>query len=112
MTKGCRLIKCPNCGYEMPPEPKWLKKILERRNRDYGAAGLYDLNKTGILSGIQLLVACIALTLFLPCIAQLLMIIKERGAKTGICISLFVLLFSFTTACAVNYLLVRIGVVL
>jgi hypothetical protein len=34
MTKGCRLIKCPNCGYEMPPEPKWLKKILERRNRD------------------------------------------------------------------------------
>lgn len=34
MAKGCKLIKCPNCGYEMPPEPKWLKKILERKNRN------------------------------------------------------------------------------
>ncbi len=24
--KGCKLIKCPNCGFETPPEPKWLKK--------------------------------------------------------------------------------------
>ncbi len=80
--------------------------------RDYGVAGLYDLNKTGILSGVQLVVACIALTLFLPCIAQLLMNIKERGIKTGIGISVFILLFSFTIAFIVNYLLNRIGIVL
>jgi ferrous iron transport protein B len=105
------LLKVPVRLAGLPPEAAPIF-LLGFFRRDYGAAGLYDLNKTGILSGIQLLVACIALTLFLPCIAQLLMIIKERGAKTGICISLFVLLFSFTTACAVNYLLVRIGVVL
>ncbi len=80
--------------------------------RDYGVAGLYDLNKTGILSGVQLVVACVALTLFLPCIAQLLMNIKERGIKTGIGISVFILLFSFTVAFVVNYLLNTIGVVL
>lgn len=30
MTKGCKLLKCPRCGYETPPEPKWLKKLLKR----------------------------------------------------------------------------------
>lgn len=80
--------------------------------RDYGAAGLYDLNKTGILSGVQLVVACVALTLFLPCIAQLLMNIKERGIKTGLAISVFVLVFSFSVAFVVNLLLGSSGVVL
>ncbi|MEI7905319.1 MAG: hypothetical protein WCI43_07895 [Candidatus Firestonebacteria bacterium] len=27
-SKGCNLIRCPNCGYEWPPEPKWLKKLF------------------------------------------------------------------------------------
>ncbi|MFH1969863.1 MAG: ferrous iron transport protein B [Verrucomicrobiota bacterium] len=78
--------------------------------RDYGAAGLYDLNKHGALNGIQLVVACIALTLFLPCIAQLLMNVKERGWKTGAIISVFILFFSFLVAYAVNFVLTGLGV--
>lgn len=78
--------------------------------RDYGAAGLYDLNKSGTLTGIQLVVACIALTLFLPCIAQLLMNVKERGIKTGIGISIFILFFSFSVAFIVNQFLIYLGV--
>ena len=27
MSKNCRLVKCPNCGYEMPKEPRWLKTV-------------------------------------------------------------------------------------
>ncbi len=26
MMKNCKLIKCPNCGFEIPAESKWLKK--------------------------------------------------------------------------------------
>ncbi len=70
--------------------------------RDYGAAGLYDLKKVGLLSGNQLVVSCVTLTLFLPCIAQLLMNIKERGLKMGIVMSIFILLFSFTIGFIVN----------
>lgn len=33
LVKNCKLIRCPNCGYEWPAEPDWLKKIKERRNR-------------------------------------------------------------------------------
>jgi len=80
--------------------------------RDYGAAGLYDLNKAGALSGVQLVVAAVALTLFLPCIAQFLMNIKERGLKTALGITFFVLFFSFTVAFAVNFVLVNIGITL
>jgi ferrous iron transport protein B len=80
--------------------------------RDYGAAGLYDLNKTGILTGVQLVVSCVALTLFLPCVAQLLMNIKERGIKTGIAISFFVLFLSFTVAFLLNLVLVGLEVTL
>ena len=33
MVKGCQLIKCPNCGYEWPAEPDWIKKIQQHRDK-------------------------------------------------------------------------------
>ncbi len=53
--------------------------ILGFFRRDYGAAGLYDLYQSGVLAGAQLLVAAVVLTLFLPCLAQLVIMLKERG---------------------------------
>lgn len=80
--------------------------------RDYGAAGLYDLNSQGALTGVQLVVGCVALTLFLPCIAQFLMTVKERGWKTGVGISFFVLGLSFGIAFVLNLALTIAGVAL
>jgi ferrous iron transport protein B len=78
--------------------------------RDYGAGGLYYMQKEGLLNGNQLLVACVTLTLFLPCIAQFLMNVKERGLKTGVAISAFILVFSFSVGAAVNAILNVLGV--
>jgi ferrous iron transport protein B len=80
--------------------------------RDYGAAGLYDLNQEGGLTGVQVTVATIALTLFLPCIAQFLINVKERGWKMGVGVSVFVLLAAFGVAWLVNLILVGTGVAL
>jgi ferrous iron transport protein B len=77
--------------------------------RDYGVAGLYDLQKSGGFSGAQLLVGAIALTLFLPCIAQFLMTVKEKGWKTGLVISGTVLAISFTAALVVARMLSLLG---
>jgi ferrous iron transport protein B len=77
--------------------------------RDYGAAGLYDLNKTGLLTNAQIAVACVALTLFLPCIAQFLVNIRERGWKTGLSISAITLVMAFAVAVALNATLTTIG---
>ena len=105
------LLEAPVKLIGLPPEAARIF-LFGFFRRDYGAAGLYDLNQTGILSGVQIVVACVALTLFLPCIAQLLMNIKERGLKTGVGISVFILLFSFAVAFVVNYLLNGAGIVL
>ena len=48
--------------------------------RDYGAAGLFDLARSGGLTPGQLLVAAVSLTLFLPCAAQLTVLWREQGA--------------------------------
>ncbi|MFH1644998.1 MAG: nucleoside recognition domain-containing protein [Candidatus Omnitrophota bacterium] len=79
--------------------------------RDYGAAGLYDLNKAGILNGVQLVVACVALTLFLPCVAQFIINVKERGIKTALGISVFVLFFSFSVAYVLNQVLLMMNII-
>jgi ferrous iron transport protein B len=77
--------------------------------RDYGAGGLYDIQKRGLFSESQLIVACVTLTLFLPCIAQFLMNVKERGVKTGVAISIFILFFSFLVGFSLYLLLQGAG---
>ncbi len=105
------LSRAAQRSHRLPPEAARVF-LLGFFRRDYGAAGLYDLNKTGILSGGQLVVACVALTLFLPCIAQFLITVKERGVKTGVVISVFILFFSFSVAFAVNLILSKAGMIL
>jgi len=78
--------------------------------RDYGAAGLYDLEKQGLLSGREIIVSAVVLTLFLPCIAQFLMNIKERGMKFALSIAVFILFFSFSIGFILNKILLIWGV--
>ncbi len=78
--------------------------------RDYGAAGLYDLQQAGVLSGIPLVVAAVTLTLFVPCIAQFSVTIKERGLKTALAIALFVFPFAFVVGFLLNLILTTMGV--
>jgi ferrous iron transport protein B len=78
--------------------------------RDFGAAGLYGMYDSGLLTGLQLVVAAITLTLFMPCIAQFMMTVKERGLKTALGISGFIFPFAFLTGFIVNTLLTALGV--
>ena len=78
--------------------------------RDFGAAGLYGMHDSGLLTGVQLVVAAITLTLFMPCIAQFMMTIKERGFKTALAISGFIFPFAFLTGFIVHTLLTVLGV--
>ena len=80
--------------------------------RDYGVAGLYDLNRAGAFTGVQLLVAAVALTLFLPCIAHFLVTVKENGWKTGTAIAATVAMIAFCVAFALSHTLNALGVVL
>ncbi|MEW6194555.1 MAG: ferrous iron transporter B [Bacteroidota bacterium] len=65
----------------------WLKLPKEAANafvmgmvrRDFGAAGLFDMK----LTVEQITVAIITITLFVPCIASFVVMLKERGWKEG-----------------------------
>jgi ferrous iron transport protein B len=78
--------------------------------RDYGAAGLFDLDQAGLLTNPQLIISAVTLTLFLPCIAQLSVNIKERGARMATYITLFVFPFAFIVGYFLNLAFIFSGV--
>ena len=78
--------------------------------RDFGAAGLYDLHSSGVILGIPLVVAAVTLTLFIPCIAQFSVMLKERGIKTALAVALFIFPFAFLVGYILNLLLTTLGV--
>ncbi|MBI5194282.1 MAG: ferrous iron transport protein B [Nitrospirae bacterium] len=73
--------------------------------RDYGAAGLYALASAGQLNPNQILVSLVTITLFVPCVANLMVMIKERGLKTALAIVLFIFPFAFFVGGVVNFTL-------
>lgn len=77
--------------------------------RDYGAAGLYELQTKGLMDARQLTVAAVTLTLFIPCIAQFLIMKKERGWKVAGAIGVFVSLLAFGSGFILNRALLATG---
>jgi ferrous iron transport protein B len=84
--------------------------IIGFLRRDYGAAGLFVLAKGGLLNPHQILVSLVTITLFIPCIAQFFMMIKERGLKRALWISAAVIPIAFGVGGMVNFLLKVFGV--
>lgn len=80
--------------------------------RDYGAAGLYDLERAGALTGRQLVVSAVTLTLFVPCVAQFTVMARERGTKTAFAMAGIIALIAFASGWFLNVLLTGLGVVL
>jgi len=78
--------------------------------RDFGAAGLYALAADGILFGNALLVSAVVMTLFVPCIAQFSVMIKERGIKTALAIAGFIFPFAFLVGFVLDRVLKLLGV--
>jgi ferrous iron transport protein B len=71
--------------------------------RDYGAAGLFQLAHAGKLSATQAVVALTVMTLFVPCVANFLMIIKEQGMKAALAILVFVTTVALSTGAGLHY---------
>lgn len=61
------------------PKEAAIAFIMGIVRRDFGAAGLNEL----ALSGSQVLIALVTITLFVPCIASVLVLFKERSTREG-----------------------------
>jgi ferrous iron transport protein B len=84
--------------------------IIGFLRRDYGAAGLFVLAKEGLLDHHQILVSLVTITLFIPCIAQFFMMIKERGLSKTLWISAVIFPIAFGVGGMLNFLLKFLGI--
>jgi ferrous iron transport protein B len=84
--------------------------IIGFLRRDYGAAGLFVLAKEGQLNYHQTLVSLVTITLFIPCIAQFFMMIKERGLKKTLWMSAVIFPIAFGVGGMLNFLLRFLGI--
>jgi ferrous iron transport protein B len=78
--------------------------------RDYGAAGLFMLSKEGLLDPVQIVVSLTVMTLFVPCIANFFMMVKERGMKTALYMAAFIFPFAFGVGGVLNWTLRTLNV--
>jgi ferrous iron transport protein B len=71
--------------------------------RDFGATGLFALAHT--LDPIQAVVGMITITLFIPCFASLMMMVKEQGAKVALGMVAVIVPFAFLVGGLFNIVL-------
>jgi ferrous iron transport protein B len=71
--------------------------------RDYGAAGLFAMAHDGLMTSQQTMVSLMVITLFVPCIANLLIIVKEYGTRTALAMSTFIFPFAFLVGGILNW---------
>ncbi|WP_234087561.1 ferrous iron transport protein B [Azonexus sp. R2A61] len=71
--------------------------------RDFGATGLFAMAQN--LDPIQAVVGMITITLFIPCFASLMMMVKEQGMKTAAAMVAVIVPFAFLVGGLFNILL-------
>ncbi|GAB4335883.1 MAG: ferrous iron transport protein B [Candidatus Abyssubacteria bacterium] len=89
----------------MLPAETTVSFVMGFLRRDYGAAGLYKLYEEGMLDPVQVIVSLVVITLFIPCIANFFVIIKERGIKTAAVMLVLIFPIAIVTGGIVNWIL-------
>jgi ferrous iron transport protein B len=77
--------------------------------RDFAATRLFDMSRGGALDTVQLVVAMVTITLFIPCIANVFVIAKERGWRTAARIAAFIFPVAFAVGGLVRVVMVGLG---
>jgi ferrous iron transport protein B len=92
----------------LPPEAS-SAFLLGFMRRDFGATNLFLMASNGLLSPSQVVVSMVTITLFVPCIAALLMIAKSRGWRTMFAMVAVIFPLAFLVGGLLNLILQAIG---
>src|SRR5262249_34861168 len=93
----------------LPPSTSQIL-VMGFLRRDYGAAGLFQLAHSGQLTGVQAVVALTVMTLFVPCVANFLMMVGDGGLRTGLATLGVITPIAIFTGAGLNYALHRLGI--
>jgi ferrous iron transport protein B len=92
----------------LPPEAS-AAFLVGFLRRDFGATGLFMMQSEGLLTPIQIVVAMVTITLFIPCLASVLMIAKERSWGTAAAMVVLIMPLAFIIGGLLYRLLFTIG---
>ena len=92
----------------LPPEAS-AAFLVGFLRRDFGATGLFVMQSQGLLTPMQVVVAMVTISLFIPCIASVMMIAKERSWGTALAMVLMIIPFAFLVGGLLSRLLTLIG---
>lgn len=98
-------------GFLGLPEAAADALIMGFLRRDYGAAGFFEMFKNGLLTPAQVAVSLVTVTLFVPCLASFLMMVKERGMKSAALMLAIVMPYAIISGGAVRFIIDAIGIV-
>jgi ferrous iron transport protein B len=77
--------------------------------RDFAATRLFDMSRAGELDTVQLVVAMVTITLFIPCIANVFVIAKERGWRPAGRSAAFIFPVAFAVGGLVRVVMLGLG---
>lgn len=80
--------------------------------RDYGAAGLFEMSRQGQLDTVQTVVGLVVMTLFVPCIANFFVMIKEQGTRNTLLMVGFILFYAVAVGAVLNWVFRVSGITL
>jgi ferrous iron transport protein B len=80
----------------LPPQAS-LAFLMGFLRRDFGATGLFLMERQGLLSPLQIVVAMVTITIFIPCVAAVMMIARERGWRTALAMLALIMPLAFLT---------------
>jgi ferrous iron transport protein B len=78
--------------------------------RDFAATRLFDMSREGALTSAQTVVAMVTITLFIPCVANVLVIARERGARTAAAIAAVVFPVAILGGAVARLVLIGLGI--
>jgi ferrous iron transport protein B len=73
--------------------------------RDYGAAGLFEMSRQGLLDTTQIVVGLVVLTLFVPCVANFFVMIKEQGLRNAVLMVVSILVYAVAVGTGLSWIL-------
>ncbi|MEW6582245.1 MAG: ferrous iron transport protein B [Actinomycetota bacterium] len=83
--------------------------LLGFLRRDFGATNLFVMQSENLLTAVQVVTAMVTITLFVPCVASVLVIARERGARAAAMLTAVIFPLAFLVGGVVERVLTATG---
>ncbi|MEO5369329.1 MAG: ferrous iron transport protein B [Magnetococcus sp. DMHC-1] len=99
------LLRPITTGFLSLPDQVTETFIMVLSRREVGAIYFKNLAESGLLSNVQIIVGLVVITLFIPCISNTVMMVKEVGLRWAVAMNLAIIVIAVLVGGLVNQVL-------